>query len=211
MGGADRPTHHINRRVTQSAFRAFDFAAAKDRHLNTYAVIVLKDGAMGGAAAFRAIRHKFRDWLTYKRGKRSGERLSPAYVYSIESPDGHTHVNWAVHVPAGLEDEFKKKLPKWVEKVQGELRPFDVHVKPIVARYAKRLAKYILKGTDPLYIRHFYLDRLHEPQGVVWGRRAGISLDLGIKARARAAFHPGKRGYPTPLHPRRDSTIEGQS
>jgi hypothetical protein len=199
-GGAGRRTQHINHRVAQSAFRAFDFAAAKDRSLNTYVVLRLKDGPAGGAAAFRAVRHKFRDWLSRKRltQKLPANRLSPVYVYTIESPEGDTHANWAVHIPEELEEEFKNKLPRWVEKVQGSLRPFDLHVQPIVAKYAKRLAKYIVKGINPLYIRHFHLLDVHQPQGEVWGRRAGVSQAIGIKARKRASFHPGKRHYPAP-------------
>jgi hypothetical protein len=193
-----RPTKHINRRVTQSAFRAFDFAAAENRALNTYVVLNLKDGPTGGAAAFRQVRHKFRDWLTHKRqsGRLPAEELKPSYVYALESPDGHTHVNWAVHVPPPLEAEFKKKLSAWIKKVQGELRPFDLHIAPIKEKSAKRLAKYIMKGTDPLYVQHFHLQDVHAPQGEVWGRRAGVSQAIGIKARKRADFHPGRRHYP---------------
>jgi hypothetical protein len=73
-------THHVNRRVVQSGFRAFDFADAEGRPLNFYAVIHLRDTAERGAAtAFRKLRHKFRDWLAYRAGK-SGLHLPPIYI-----------------------------------------------------------------------------------------------------------------------------------
>jgi hypothetical protein len=43
--------------------------------------------------------------------------------------------------------------------------------------------KYIFKGTDPDYVQHFHLQELHAPQGVVHGKRAGISQAIAIKAR----------------------------
>jgi hypothetical protein len=102
------------------------------------------------------------------------------------------HVNWAIHIPAGMEAEFRRKLNHWLVRIQGPTQPTDINVQPIAARYAKRLAKYIFKGADPVYVRHFFLQDVHAPQGTVHGKRAGISQAIGIKARQRANFHPGR-------------------
>ena len=196
-------TIHVNRRVTQSGFRAFDYARACGRRLNTYVVVNLPDKAEQGAVtAFRRIRHKFRDWLANCAAK-LGFRVPPTYVYVFENPDGSMHVNWAVHVPAPLKCEFAKKLSAWVRKTLGrEPSPFDIKVKPIDDAYAKKLAKYIFKGTDPHYVTHFHLQDDHAPQGKVVGKRAGISPSVGIKARSKAGFHPGRRPYvPLPIRP----------
>jgi hypothetical protein len=183
-------TVHVNRRVTQSGFRAFDFAHAEGRQLNTYVVINLREDVMLGAVtAFSRIRHKFRDWLTYRANK-SGLHLPPVYVYVFENPTGSLHVNWAVHVPDGMQAEFRGKLEKWLTRTQGTARPYDINIQPIVPSYAKYLAKYIFKGTDPAYVQHFFLQEVHAPQGSVHGKRAGISQAVGIKARQRANFHP---------------------
>jgi hypothetical protein len=41
----------------------------------------------GAVTAFEKVRHKFRDWLTY-RSKKAGLHLPPVYVYVFENPDG---------------------------------------------------------------------------------------------------------------------------
>lgn len=197
-GGQPRASSHVNRRVTQSGFRGFDYAMATDRPLNTYVVLHLRDTpAQGAAAAFTRIRHKHRDWQD-RRSKKAGGRLPPIYVCVFENPNGQVHVNWTLHVPEAWAGEFERKLRGWVEKVQGPLGPYDLRVGPIEEARAKRLAKYIFKGTDPLYVPHFHLEEVHAPQGVIWGRRATISRAIGIKARERAGFHPGRRPYLPP-------------
>jgi hypothetical protein len=190
-----RRTTHISHRVTQSGFRAFDYAIATDRPLNKFIVIHLRDDTEQCAgASFSKVLHKFRDWLAYQ-SKRLRMKVSPIYVFTLENPNGSVHVNWALHVPKSLHSEFEKKIMGWVTKVQKEIGPYTVKVKDIDQSYAKRLAKYIFKGTDPRYVVHFHLYDLHAPQGEVWGRRAGISQAIGRKARKRAGFLPGRRSY----------------
>lgn len=189
----DRLSTHINRRTTQSIFRAFDYAKAVGSPLNLYAVINLHETAAKSAATiFECIRHKYRDWLTYATRHSVGGAMSPAYVFAMENPEGeHMHVNWVVHIPAHLRDEFIQKLARWVEKAQGVCGPFDVRVCPVKQDTAKQLANYIVKGTDPDYIDHFHLANVHVPQGEFWGKRAGISVSLGDAAR-KAANYNGK-------------------
>jgi hypothetical protein len=188
-----RETEHINRRVTQSAFRAFDYAKVAGPRLNTYVVINIRDTAERGATtAFEKIRHKFRDWLG-RRAKLAGADVPPIYVFAFENPNGLIHVNWAVHIPEKLATEFSAKLPKWVEKVQGKVEPFDIDIQPVESNYDKRLAKYIFKGTDPHFVTHFHLQDIHEPQGKIWGRRAAVSQAIGIRARKKAGFKPVRR------------------
>ena len=190
---AARVTEHINRRTTQSIFRAFDYGIEIGRPLNMYAVIHLRETAHRTAPElFREIRHKFRDWLNY-RTRKEGERVPPSYVETFENPNGNPHVNWVVHVPEHLQDEFRKKLPMWVERVQGTVQPSDIDVQQVKAPYAKRLAKYIVKGTQPEFIEHFYLHDVHEPQGRVVGKRAAVSIALGPTARGRDGFRPRRR------------------
>jgi hypothetical protein len=71
--------------------------------------------------------------------------------------------------------------------------------------YEKRLAKYVVKGTDERSIRHFYLQDVHAPQGTIIGRRTGISRSIGAKARKLAKFHPGKRRPYVPVGAQRRS------
>ena len=178
-----RYTEHINRRTTQSIYRAFDFAESQGCPLNIYAVIVLASADDQAADRdFRAIRHKYRDWMNHHNKTRAA-RVRPAYVYTFENPDGHTHVNWVLHVPDDLKQDFVGKLPKWLAKIRGKVNPFDINTQ-LVTDHPKSLAKYITKGTDPAYVKHFFLERVHAPQGWFRGLRAAVSTSLDKAARA---------------------------
>ncbi len=109
IAGRKQESDHINRRVTQSIFRAFDYAEATNRPLNTYVVIHLREKASAGAVTqFTRIRHKFRDWLSY-RGKKTSTPVPPIYAYSFEKPGQAIHVNWVVHVPDPPKSGVRKK------------------------------------------------------------------------------------------------------
>jgi len=195
--GGYKATSHINRRVTQSIFRAFDYAEEIGTPLNLYVVVNLRGtDSQSTATIFSEIRHRFRDWLYYKRHTKSEIGLKPSYIYALENPrDQHPHANWAVHIPPELESEFRRKLPVWVMGVQGVCGIHDCDVQPINPNYAKRLAKYIVKGTDPLYVAHFYLTDEANDQGTIYGKRAGVSTSLGHAVRRDANFRPQRRTY----------------
>lgn len=192
-----RTTHHINRRVTQSIFRAFDFATAIGSPLNLYVVLnLLERDEATAAELFARVRHKYRDWLNYK-GKIAPEAATPpAYVYTLENPSGaHPHVNWALYIPPQLQAEFERKLPRWLEKVQGECRPHDCHVQSINQRFSKRLAKYVVKATEAGYVKHFFLEEVASDQGKILGKRAGVSPSLGHVARREVGFKPARNRW----------------
>ena len=178
----------------QSIFRAFDYAAEKGAPLNQYAVVNLRDaGGSGAAAVFSDIRHRYRDWLYHLR-KTGRSNARPMYIYTLENPrDEFAHANWALHLPPELENEFLRKLPQWLARAQGLCAANDCHVQPINPDYAKRLAKYIVKGVDPAYIAHFYLSETATDQGMIYGKRAGVSPSLGPAMRKRENFKPRRR------------------
>lgn len=188
----NRSTFHINRHAAENICHAIDFAKNIERPLNNYVVLNLDEHHSGldGTAIFTRIRHKFRDWLNGRLKKFGHQPLPPAYVYSHENPANNPHVNWMVHVPKFLEAEFMQKLPRWVEKTQGNVRPFDIKVQSIDPHTDKTLAKYILKGTDERYVPYLHLQDYAEPQGQVFGRRATASLAIGRKARKDYGFIP---------------------
>ena len=187
-----RQTEHINRRVTQSIFRAFDYASEIGSPLNLYVVINLHETVkISAAAIFEAIRHKYRDWLNYRSKRRPDGVIPPMYIYAMENPAGdHPHVNWVVHVPADLRAEFEAKLPRWIEKAQGACRHSDCVVQTVRPDTHKQLAKYVVKGTDPGFVDHFYLQKVYAPQGQIWGKRAGVSPSLGATVRRVVNFRP---------------------
>ena len=190
-----RLTAHINRRVTQSVFRAFDYATAIGTPLNLYAVINLHETVAASATTiFEIVRHKYRDWLNYRSKRRPEGVAPPMYVYAMENPSGdHPHVNWAIHVPEGLRSEFEAKLPRWIARAQGHCGHSDCVIQPIKQDTHKTLAKYIVKGTDPNFIGHFYLENVHAAQGQIWGKRAGVSPSLGATVRKVVNFKPRRR------------------
>lgn len=198
-----RASTHINRRVTQSIFRACDYAQAIGRPLNTYIVIRLHEtDAACAATLFKRIRHKFRDWLQYNSKAAGLPATSPDYIFAFENPaETQPHVNWAVHVPPILQAQFERKVKQWVKRTHGHLGDYDVDAQPIRASHLKRLAKYIVKGTDPAFIEHFYLQEVHAPQGTFHGKRAGISPSLGPSARRAAQFRPRRGRHHQWPHP----------
>jgi hypothetical protein len=192
-----KATAHINRRVTQSIFRACDYAIAIGLPLNFYIVINLHETTAACATSiFADIRHRFRDWLNYRRRKGCEDTPRPTYIYALENPNGtHPHANWAIHIPPQLETEFRRKLRQWVMKAQDVCGIHDCHVQPINQDYAKKLAKYIVKATDPAFIAHFYLGDEAADQGTIYGKRAGVSPSLGHAVRREANFRPQRRTY----------------
>lgn len=189
-----RISQHISRKVVQSIFRAFDFTSAKGSAFNLYAVINLTESAHAGAAAqFEAIRHKYRDWLTYHRRK-GRQNLRPFYTFVFEAPDGHHHVNWTLYIPTELHEEFRRKLAQWVRKACASHGPFDVHCQLITGKQ-KALAKYLMKGVDPTFVQHFHLGEVYAPQGAFMGKRAGMSPSLSKAARDAAGYDAKRRAF----------------
>ena len=186
-----RASAYISRKSAQNAFRAFDYAAAVlGIELNLYVVLHLRATAAAcEATIFARVLHKFRDWHSRKlRQMGLDGTTGPLYVATFENPgDELPHVNWAVWVHPSLHQEFRRKMLMWLRRSQKpEVQPFDYSVQPINPAYAKRLAKYLVKGVDPLYAEHFHLDGMakeHGPQGVVYGKRCLVSLALNTKAR----------------------------
>jgi len=198
-GGSGRRTVHISHRTTQNIYRAIDYATHIGRPLNRYVVIRIHGDSSGGGAAaplmLRKLARKFCNWL--RRLKQTGrEDCPPIYTGIIENPPGKTaHVNWMVHVPHGREKEFEKKLAMWARRILGNVNAGDIDAQPIDANTVKRLAKYVTKGTNPAYARHFYLEDIIADQGEVIGKRAGASVAIGNAARKRADFRPPARAH----------------
>lgn len=176
------------RKVVQNAFRAFDYAADTDRKLQLYVVLHFQETPeMCATTIFKKVRHKYRDWLVYKN-RQLGRRMTPDYMATFENPSEATpHANWVLSLPAEFHNEFERKLPQWLERAQkAPVRPFDIKITKINEGTEKTLAKYVLKGVNPAYVDHFYLEKVYEengPQGhvVVAGDHGVISFDLAVR------------------------------
>lgn len=189
--GRNRLSTHIQRKTTQSILRACDFAEAQGSPLNVYMVINLfETDAASAATIFERIRRSLRSSLNYYRKQTGDERAVPTYIYTFENPDDESpHVNWLLHLPEDIRPKFIKKVTAAVQRTQGRLGKFDVKVDYITPGTVKTVAKYVVKGTDPAFIEHFHLQRVQAPQGSFYGKRAGISPNLGNTARQAARFN----------------------
>src|SRR5205807_3180683 len=101
----------------------------------------------------------------------------------LENQGGDTHVHWVVHVPKSLREAFHTKLPKWLEQVAGTIRCAEsaINVKPV--SNLRGIARYLLKGMDSRYAPRYSVR--HESQGLVYGKRCGVSKSLGPAARTQ--------------------------
>ena len=100
---------------------------------------------------------------------------------SVEPGEEHNvHVHWPVHLPIGRERDFEQCLWCWFEIVTGG---FDaatgIHINQVDDKIGLRT--YILKGAQGMWAK-FY-GAYAAPQGLILGRRAGTSHNLGPKAR----------------------------
>lgn len=177
-----KPSYYIRPRMALEVLRAGAHAWKLQRTLNRFVVITF-DCPLGDELRpqrlFREIRRKAVTWLYYKRRTRFMDPLTD--VRTWEHVGDRYHVNWALHVPPGYEDEFETKLSVWIEKVMGTASREDYWVGE--AYHAKGLIRYMLKGTDPAYAPRAEIRPSF--QGEVWGRRAAVATCLGRAARAR--------------------------
>lgn len=205
-------TRQISRHAGTNILHAFDYAKFIEKPLNIYIVINFDEADAEKAATyiFKSLRERYRAWLRYAANKFGLDKMSPAYVATFENPEGkNPHVNWVVHVPENLIEEFLKKLPMWVHKSQGHLRPRDICAQMVDPYTDKSLAKYIIKGTDKHFEKYFHLEKYaaDQDQGVVAGRRTVVSPEIGTTARRKAAFLPAyhrhrwKKGGVAPRSP----------
>jgi len=178
-----QPSVFIRPRQTREMKRAGRYAWKIGRGLNLWVVINFEcpeGDELLPQRQFQAIRKKMRSWLEYRQGKLNLPRSPITDIRTWEHVGERYHVNWVVHVPDQMIDEFQEKLPKWIEKVMGELK--DCHVQKVY--HFNGLLKYILKGTLASHAHRFGIDP--SPQGRVWGRRAVAARCLGRAARESA-------------------------
>ena len=156
-------------------------------HFVTITFALTACGTEKGVRAFAKLRNAyFNKWVARKRVKASWTPTQPAHIWVFENPDDFLHTHWAVHIPAGAEAEFMRKLYRWLEIVTGgPLGEGALDVRPVDD--ASRLALYMLKGADERYTQYSRIR--HEPQGTMQERRCGVSRALNRTARKEAGIN----------------------
>ncbi len=187
-GAEVKATRHISGKQASAYFAAMRHARDQD-NLPTLSVTVnlsCTDCPPGEASIVmqELISHRFGRWLRYKsqKSKAAGGLGYPlVYGWVIEAKNEFHHAHWCVQVAPELRVEFERKLPKWVKSVAGEIRDAGrcICIKEITTIMA--LARYCMKGMNPNQARRRFVQA--EDQGVVYGKRVGISRSLGKTAR----------------------------
>lgn len=176
-----KPSTTIRSRQTREILRAGRHSWKIERDLNQYVVInftPVEGDELRPQKLFREIRRKVQSWLYYKRRIRFVDPLTDVRVW--ENASGLLHVNWALHIPPWLQNEFSQKLPIWITSVIGSVASMGGYAAREIYNL-NGLLRYMLKGTqqpEAFGIRP-------SKQGEVWGRRAAASNCLGKAARER--------------------------
>ena len=196
--GGNRRTRHIGWRQARNLRKAIHYADKRlvelGRPLNTFATINFGHTACSSeivSAAFEKLRdNHFVRWLRYETSDLS------YYVWVIENAGGNTHVHWVLHLPKSLRAAFEIKIAEWLARVAGTItcKESAINIKPVTD--LRGLGLYLLKGMDPRYAPRFGVR--HVPQGLVYGKRCGVSKSLGPAARARLSLGAPRRLNPVP-------------
>jgi hypothetical protein len=151
------------------------------------------DPRLAVAAFSKLRRDRFNKWATRPR-RGTGSAFAPTYVFAFENVRGSTvyetmepgdphnvHVHWAVHVPADRHHDFANNIWAWVEEMTGGITGGSetINITPIW----KTLNGYLVKGTTTTLAELYGRGQAAIPQGVIYGRRADTSRNLGPTAR----------------------------
>lgn len=186
-----RPPHtssYIDHRQVRNIIHAVRFAELQDRPLDTF--VTINFGQTGcsleeTSKVFERLRdNHFTKWLRdYAKREARLDWLPVYYVWIIENKPANQNVHWLVNLPQTLKRRFETKLTYWMKKLAGPLDSSQkvIHIEP--ADRPMGAAKYSCKGINPKYARLFRIDPV--PQGIITGKRAGVSKALGPEARRR--------------------------
>lgn len=192
-----RRSTFIGQKAAQSVYYAIGEQAERIGHPLTHHVTInfsLTDiDPTEAVAVFTAIRRdRFDKWARRPR-KGAGRAFVPAWAYVFENArDGiafeeigpglehNVHVHWAVHLPAERVHDFGHLMFQWLDEHCE--RPCEANaIKITTIGTPKGLRRYVLTGTDQKWAKHF--GARYEPQGLIVGKRSGVSVNLGPSIR----------------------------
>ena len=169
------------------------FTAEEHRPLNRHTTIHFeKAGIADPVAALRCYTKLARDWLRTR-----GAPFS--YIWVREAGEGKgEHAHLLMHVPSDLISSFARREPGWRKRIGAKraarafrstavgmnYRHGEVGIQ-FGERYCDALAGivgYLVKGAEPRAVEALQLSRV-EPGGELWGKRTGMSENIGRSAR----------------------------
>ena len=184
--GSSRKSAAIKRQQAANILNAVNLAEKKGTPLNTSVCLNLARTNCPieeVSQRFSRLRdNHFGPWMRRPSKKLGDDGFPASFAWTIENANGCHHIHWLVHLPKNRRDAFKKKLPRWLALVSdGITCDSAIDVKDAYA--PPGAAKYMVKGIDPAWA-HAYGIRPSD-QGVVIGKRSGVSLNLGQTERRR--------------------------
>lgn len=185
-------TTHIGYAPTQNVLHAVRYANDNGRPLNLIATIDLAGLGFSNDNAgpmFRNMWCNLARWWRYQR-KKGKEIGSFDGVAAHENPNDKRNVHWLIHAP----NEFRPLIEKAIEKRLRKISKLDCVGDALHFQNAYTpgtLAKYMLKGVNPAFANHFYIEP--SDQGIVVGRRVTVSRSLGRAERKRQQWKRKRR------------------
>lgn len=145
-------------------------------------------------AAFSDLRRcHFNKWARRPR-KGAGPAVAPTYAYAFENVRDHrpfltiepgdphnVHVHWAVHIPPARLHDFENNVWRWVEATTGGITGGDETIH--ITRIKEQLNGYLVKGTSAGLAELYGYGQEASEQGIIIGRRADTSRNIGPNAR----------------------------
>ena len=144
--------------------------------------------------SFSRLRRSYFNKWAMRPSRSGGVAFTPTYAFAfenvrdgrpfmtIEPGDPHNvHVHWAVHIPPGRLADFERRIWAWVEATTGGITGGGETIH--IAQSRAHLGGYLVKGTSAPLAEFYARGREAEPQGIIIGRRANTSRNLGPTAR----------------------------
>ncbi|MCR6629364.1 MAG: hypothetical protein NVV74_04530 [Magnetospirillum sp.] len=207
-----RTTRYISLQAVNNLTEAADFSYYICTPLNRFITIHCEAAGIGMSRV-----HRFRssflkhagDWLYLNN-------VPFCHLWVLENPSsGGLNLHILMHVPPTLAAQFARRQRGWLKAAGAKCRakvilskwigPRDWDYPLPYVRAFTGVVLYLLKGASPetcemLSVGDVTL--LHVDQGVVHGKRCGVSETLGPKARATRKFYtPSGAQYLRPLRP----------
>jgi hypothetical protein len=172
------------------------FTAVKHCPLNRHTTIHFDAaGILDPVTVLRRYTKLARDWL-----RTQGAEFAYIWVREAGERKGE-HAHLLMHVPAHLSAAFARREGGWRKRIgakraRGAFKSTPVgrsyrHAETKIhhgEHYCSHLAEivgYLVKGAEPRAVKLLGLARV-QPGGELWGKRTGISENIGRAARRRA-------------------------
>jgi hypothetical protein len=185
-------TAHVGRKPAENGFHGIRFAKDRGWSPNFHLTISFDALGIGDEDAGRIFRDLRDSVSRHWRYLRQTDRVACPFVdvYAHANPAGSRHVHWMIYLPPGRATAFEAAVSKRLRRLaKAKDLKSGLVMKP--AGGPGSLAKYIFRGVSPEFGPYFRLTPANE--GLVTGRRTGVSRAIGKAARSQAGWTRKRR------------------